>query len=128
MPRLFAAVSFVLTLETARLGVYLHLSPTLHVGGTHVHHMVTGLALLLGGGVLDLLSARPRLRAVLFGVGAALVLDEFALIYHLQDVYYGAPGRLSLEVSAAFGLFLIALAAGDPLVRVLRRVGDRLRS
>jgi hypothetical protein len=108
--------------------VYLHLSPTLHVGGTHVHHMVTGLALLLGGGVLDLLSARPRLRAVLFGVGAALVLDEFALIYHLQDVYYGAPGRLSLEVSAAFGLLLIALAAGDPLVRVLRRVGDRLRS
>jgi hypothetical protein len=124
MPRLFAAVSFVLTLEAARLGVYLHLSPTVHIGGTHLHHMVTGLALLLGGGILDLLAARPRLRAVLFGVGAALVLDEFALMYHLQDVYYGAPGRLSLQVSAGFGLFLALLAVGDPLVHLFR---SRLR-
>ena len=28
-----------------------------------------------------------EIAAILFGVGAAFVLDEFALIFHLKDVY-----------------------------------------
>jgi uncharacterized membrane protein YjfL (UPF0719 family) len=49
----------------------------------------------------------------LFGIGAALTLDEFALILHLDDVYWTKEGRTSVEVTlmgAAFG-FLCMLAS-----------------
>jgi hypothetical protein len=35
--------------------------------------------------------------AVLFGTGAALTLDEFALWLRLDDVYWGAEGRRSVD-------------------------------
>ena len=35
--------------------------------------------------------------ATFFGIGAALVLDEFALILHLQDVYWAEDGRTSVD-------------------------------
>jgi hypothetical protein len=35
-------------------------------------------------------------RAVLFGIGAALVLDEFALLVFLRDVYWLPQGTLSV--------------------------------
>jgi hypothetical protein len=35
--------------------------------------------------------------AVVFGMGAALVLDEFALILHLRDVYWTEEGRASVD-------------------------------
>jgi hypothetical protein len=38
----------------------------------------------------------------------SLVLDEFALILHLQDVYWNGEGQLSVE--ALFGLFLPPVA------------------
>ena len=54
-------------------------------GGTHVHHMVIGVVLMVTVGIcLIALAARttcsPRSLALLFGVGVALTLDEFALI------------------------------------------------
>lgn len=36
--------------------------------------------------------------AVLFGMGTGLVLDEFALILHLSDVYWTKQGTISIEV------------------------------
>ncbi|MEP6981311.1 MAG: hypothetical protein ABJA16_11165 [Nakamurella sp.] len=36
--------------------------------------------------------------AVMIGVGTSLVLDEFALILHLEDVYWTAEGRVSVEL------------------------------
>jgi hypothetical protein len=48
---------------------------------------------------------------VLFGMGAGLVLDEFALILHLDDVYWTEAGRQSVEVvvltAALVGLVLL---------------------
>jgi hypothetical protein len=38
------------------------------------------------------------LAAVLFGIGVGLVLDEFALVLHLDDVYWTEQGRQSVEV------------------------------
>ena len=35
--------------------------------------------------------------AVAFGAGAALVLDEWALIFHLEDVYWSDEGRSSVD-------------------------------
>lgn len=47
---------------------------------------------------------------MVFGIGAGLVLDEFALILHLDDVYWTAEGRKSVEVvvvtAALVGLVL----------------------
>jgi len=69
------------------------------VGGVHIHHQVWGIFLLLGVGTMELAyrPASPWLEvlAVLFGMGAALTLDEFALWLRLDDVYWGPEGRRS---------------------------------
>lgn len=77
------------------------LARTVRIRGVHVHHLVPGIVLLLVTGYLDIaLSVRTdrRLIAVFFGVGAGLTLDEFALWFHLQDVYWSAQGRASVRV------------------------------
>ena len=47
------------------------------------------------------------------GVGTSLVLDEFALILRLDDVYWAEEGRISVEMVAltigCLGLVLIGL-------------------
>lgn len=84
------------------------------VGGVHVHHQVYGIFLLLGAGAAEFTyrPASPWLEvlAALFGVGAALTLDEFALWLRLDDVYWAEEGRRSVDavlVAAAIGLMLM---------------------
>lgn len=71
------------------------------VGGVHIHHQVFGIFLLLGAGTIEFAyhPASPWLEvlAVVFGVGAALTLDEFALWLRLDDVYWGPEGRRSVD-------------------------------
>ena len=51
------------------------------------------------------------------GLGAALVLDEFALILHLKDVYWSSSGRLSVEaVFVAVGITALLLLGVQPSV------------
>ncbi|WP_369253180.1 hypothetical protein [Geodermatophilus amargosae] len=80
------------------------------VGGVHVHHEVYGIFLLLGTGTAEFAwrpdGAGGALLAVLFGTGAALTLDEFALWLHLEDVYWSREGRSSVDA------VLIALVVG----------------
>src|SRR5947208_11334281 len=56
--------------------------------GLHLHHLVWGIILLLLSGSLGfaLNPASPwnEILAALFGVGAGLTLDEFALWIHLE--------------------------------------------
>lgn len=70
-------------------------------GGLHIHHMVPGIILLLVSGYVGLsFWSSERLRwitAALFGAGAALTLDEFALWLFLQDVYWARQGRDSVD-------------------------------
>jgi len=71
-------------------------------GGTHIHHVVFGVIFMLVGGVAGLAISDEVVSwrsvvAALFGVGAALVLDEFALILHLEDVYWSERGRTSID-------------------------------
>jgi alkylhydroperoxidase family enzyme len=53
---------------------------------------------------------------VLFGLGTALVLDEFALILHLRDVYWTNEGRISVDAVfvaiGVTGLLLIGVSPG----------------
>ncbi len=86
-------------------------------GGTHVHHMVIGVVLMVTVGVL-LVALAPaglsaQVLALLFGAGVALTLDEFALILNLQDVYWRKEGRLSVDaviiVVTAAALFVLGV-------------------
>jgi hypothetical protein len=47
--------------------------------------------------VLEPGSPGEEVLAALFGVGAGLTLDEFALWIHLEDVYWSSEGRSSID-------------------------------
>ena len=91
-------------------------------GDLHVHHMVFGVVFMLIGGVTPMAAPGGSLNwrsgaAALFGLGAALVLDEFALILHLRDVYWTSDGRLSVDaVFVAVGVTVLLLLGIVPSV------------
>jgi len=82
------------------------------VGGVHLHHIVVGILLVLLSGLFTFALAPggiPRdVLALAFGIGAALVLDEFALSFYLRDVYWAREGHSSID-AALGGLALTAL-------------------
>ncbi|MHA5048463.1 hypothetical protein [Streptomyces sp. SD15] len=119
LPLLLALASFVLTFVITRVVVRLIRAGkgpfgNVKAGGLHIHHVVPGVVLTVVGGFGAVASARHGFGAaafaVLFGMGAGLVLDEFALILHLDDVYWSEEGRKSVEVvlvtAALVGLVL----------------------
>jgi uncharacterized membrane protein len=90
-------------------------------GGLHIHHVVFGVVFMVISGVSLILVTDPSntVKSVLagfFGVGAALVLDEFALILHLRDVYWTEAGRTSVDAVfvaiAVIGLVLLGFRPG----------------
>lgn len=97
-------------------------------GGVHIHHAVPGIIATIGGAILAVVcmgrSPAIEVAAILIGVGASLVLDEFALIVHLQDVYWAREGQLSVQVvsltAALLGLLTLGISpfAGDSLLHV----------
>ncbi|HEX4521778.1 MAG TPA: hypothetical protein VH063_19540 [Gaiellaceae bacterium] len=87
-----------------------------NLGGVHVHHMVLGVIVVLAAGMLDI-SLAPgdtgrAVLAVVFGIGGAFILDEFALTFHLRDVYWTEEGRRSIEVSVIWLLLGALLLVG----------------
>ena len=103
----------------------------LSTGGVHLHHYLWGIAMLTGvGGVAvhgeDKWRRHPKV-ALSYGVGLALIMDEFALLVDLEDVYWSKKGRLSVEagvgVIAAGGTVLAALPVLQRLVRNRRGGG-----
>jgi hypothetical protein len=100
-----------------------------HVGDVHVHHLVPGVLMSLVAGGLALGLGPPELGlaflAIVFGAGAALVLDEFAMLLHLDDVYWTTEGRVSIDACMVAVAFLgLAALATFPLPT--DRAGDRL--
>ena len=114
-PLLLLLVSFLLSFALTRLYTRLarrHGWGSGRVGDIHLHHMVPGLVLVLVSGVIGFSAytnpAFVDVAAVAFGVGAALVLDEFALVFHLEDVYWEDEGRQSV-VATVLGAAVIVL-------------------
>jgi hypothetical protein len=97
----------------------------LSVGGEHVHHYMWGIALLAGVGAVAVRGEDRHRRhpavAVSYGSGLALIVDEFALLLDLKDVYWAKQGRISVDV----GIGGIALAgsyfAGLPVLSKVRQ-------
>jgi hypothetical protein len=54
---------------------------------------------------------------MLYGVAAALTLDEFALWLNLRDVYWEREGHESLEALGLFGSVLAVGILGGPFLR-----------
>ncbi|MFF0081447.1 hypothetical protein ACFYR1_17320 [Streptomyces canus] len=119
LPLLLALTAFVLTFVITRVVTRLIRAGkgpfgNVSTGGVHIHHVVPGVVLTVVGGFGAVTSGRhgfvAGLCAVVFGMGAGLVLDEFALILHLDDVYWTEEGRKSVEVvvltAALVGLML----------------------
>jgi len=92
----------------------------IYIAGVHVHHQVWGILLVLVSGLLEFryspASPWSELLAALFGIGAALALDEFALWFHLDDVYWGAEGRKSIDaILVGGGLGVVLLLQASPV-------------
>jgi hypothetical protein len=120
----FLLVAFILTFLFIRLSVRMIRAQVswwpgnISTGDVHVHHVVFGAVLMFVAGLLAFAPAGWQspwweMLGALFGVGAALVLDEFALILHLEDVYWSEQGRTSVDavVLAAAVIGLLVLGA-----------------
>jgi len=138
--RLFlASLTFFVTFGVTRVMTHAFRPPGhsftgVWVGGIHVQHLVWGILLRLavgyawlarGGTTIDRSAVRTgRVLAVLYGVGAALTLDEFALWLNLKDVYWEREGRRSVDAAVLFGGLVSAGLWGGPFLRaVLRQLG-----
>jgi hypothetical protein len=75
------------------------------LGGEHIHHYMWGIGLVaLAGGIAlqDQDEGDPHTAlATMYGVGSALIVDEFAELLDLQDVYWAKQGRLSVDIAIA---------------------------
>jgi uncharacterized membrane protein YhdT len=112
------AVTYALTRGYTRIARVRGWGST-HVGGVHMHHLVVGLVLAFTAGAIQFAYLPDEgffqlLLAAAFGTGAALVLDEFALVFHLTDVYWEEEGRKSVDavvLGVAFGAVFLLHAA-----------------
>jgi hypothetical protein len=101
----------------------------LTLGGRHFHHLVLGIAGLLGTGYLWLIEVDTiesntgtddvlaKFTSILYGGAAALTLDEFALWLDLEDVYWTRQGRASVDAVVLFGGVLSIGLWGGPFFR-----------
>jgi len=138
-----AAVGFGLTFGAVRALTY-----TIHVGvgpfhdvsagGTHIHHMVWGIFLLLAVGYVRFLrdcvgaGSTPvrlaRLMAATYAAGAALTLDEFALWLNMRDVYWQLQGWESITAVLIFAGLLSVGIWGRHVMRALARAHLQLEA
>ena len=97
----------------------------LSVGGEHLHHYMWGIGLLAGvGGVAvhgEDKQRRHPVVAISYGVGLALIVDEFALLLDLKDVYWARQGRISVDLGIGASALAGTYFAAQPLLRALRR-------
>jgi hypothetical protein len=93
-------------------------------GGLHLHHYLWGILTVstVGGLALrgeDRFRRHPAV-ATAYGIGLALIVDEFALLLDLKDVYWERQGRVSVDVAVGLISATGSLLAGGPVLRRLR--------
>jgi hypothetical protein len=134
--QLFSTGSFLVTFATVRAithairaerGPFKNITP----GGRHIHHMTFGIVGLLSVGYLWLLEIgineqrrSSRITSLLYGSGAALTLDEFALWLNLEDDYWTKQGRESIDAVVLFGSLLVLSVLGKGFLKELVRPGS----
>jgi len=118
-PQFLIVVSFLVSFGAIRLVTYGIREGWMPVGNVesgsgslHFHHYLFGIALALLVGYIQIAFNPTRGRsicAVLFGLAEALILDEFALLLNLQDVYWQHQGRQSIIAVAIVGSLITLL-------------------
>jgi hypothetical protein len=118
-----------LVVRALTIAIHNHIGPFHDVSmhGRHIHHLVWGIVLLLltgygwllqfGTGAAQSNVWAGRTMCMVYGVGAALTLDEFALWLNLRDVYWEREGRESFEAMALFAGALCIGIFGHPMFR-----------
>ena len=132
---LLAAIGFFATFALARLiayAAYRDVGPFhyVYIRGTHIHHLVWGILLLLvvgfcwlvevGTGAKSSSLLASRLMSLLYGVAAALTLDEFALWLNVEEgVYWTRRDLVSLDAVILFGAALLIGIWGRDFLKAL---------
>lgn len=125
-PGAWALVGFLAAFLFIRASTRLMRSPrvpwwpgSIETRGVHVHHLVIGIALMIGAGFVTFAQEADGtlfdLLAIAFGIGAGLTIDEFALWLYLEDVYWAREGRASVDVAIVVAVLgLLILNTGGP--------------
>jgi hypothetical protein len=127
---------FIITFLIVRLNTRLarrravpgrHIGSVVTPGGLHIHHAVFGIIGMVVAGILEF-AVQPgspwlEMIAFAFGAGAALTLDEFALVLHLEDVYWTGEGRKSID-AIILGVTFMTLLLTGLLPRTFSEIGD----
>ncbi len=116
---------FILSFAFIRMSTRLMRSPkvpwwpgsVVSESGVHLHHLVFGIVTMMIAGTLGFAahgeSPWAEICGFLFGVGAGLTIDEFALWVYLDDVYWAEEGRSSIDATviaaAAMGLVVLGV-------------------
>ena len=101
-----------------------------YVRETHIHHLVFGIFLLLvvgfcwlievGSGAKSSSLLASRLMSLLYGVAAALTLDEFALWLNVQEgIYWTRRDLVSIDAVILFGAALLIGIWGRDFLKAL---------
>jgi hypothetical protein len=97
----------------------------LSVGGQHLHHYMWGIGLVSGVGGVAVHGEDERRKhpavAISYGAGLALIVDEFALLLDLKDVYWAKQGRISVDLGVGGSSLAGTYFAALPLLRARRR-------
>ena len=97
----------------------------LSVGGAHLHHYMWGIGMVSGVGGIAVHGENARSRhpavALAYGAGLALIVDEFALLLDLRDVYWAKQGRISVDLGIGASSLAGTYFAALPVFRALRR-------
>lgn len=95
------------------------------LGSRHFHHYNIGIALLSAVGAVGLRGSETQRRhpaaAVAFGAANAMIIDELALLLDLEDVYWQAEGRESVDVAVGLIAAGATVLAGKPFWPHARR-------
>jgi hypothetical protein len=118
----FSAVRGVTHAIKAGKGPFRNLS----LGGEHLHHYMWGIGMLTGVGAVAVRGTeelrRHPVTAVAYGSGLALIVDEFALLLDLKDVYWAKQGRVSVDLAIGASSLAGSYFAALPVLRkVVRR-------
>jgi hypothetical protein len=116
-PELLFLISFLASFGFIRTSAHLIRAQVswwpgnVQVGGTHIHHLVWGILLILICGYIGAVE-RPddpwwQISVIGFGIGTGLTMDEFALWLNLRDVYWEKEGRRSIDA-----VIVVAILAG----------------